>query len=274
MVIALGFFVVFRVSKFYYIGHGAVIVAAGITLHTYIHVFGFSVPVGILGACVVSSAVAYTFHVVAHRRLRRKDASSLLHLLASFALLLIVDNVILLVFGGAPRRVLRPITESAAVGALSWPDLGLVTVAVGVSVLLGGLFRFTDLGKTLRAVGDNDLGAEFVGIDSEYLYSVAFLISGFVGGIAAAAVFYESDLTPGSSVHYGVLGIIPVAIAAGRSVLLTVLAAFGVGLVEASAAVFVGSGWRNFAAYLTLIVFIVLRWGGYLYRGERQQGLV
>lgn len=273
-VLALGFFLVFRAASFYYIAHGAVFLASGFAIYTCVSVLEFSIPVAVATGVTTGGALAWLANAVAHRRLRRKGATELLELLASFAVLLVLDNLLLLMSGSTPLRVLRPETLGEAVlpfGGMTQPGLVLVATALALGAGLHCLVRHTSFGRKLRAVGENRVAAEVLGIDTETVFARVFVLSGVVAGLAAAAVYFESDLVPGSAVEHGVRAIIPVAIAAEAGVPHTVAAAFGLGLLDSTAAYAAGPGWRKLVAYTLLLVVIVIRWRGITYRGERQK---
>lgn len=273
-VLALGFFLVFHAASFYYIAHGAVFLAGGFGIYAGLHILGLTPPVAIAMGIAVAGVLAWLMDVTVHRRLRRNGASELLELLASFAVLLIVDNLLLMSFGSVPVQVLRPdnLQQPATLaGWLSTPDVLLPAAALVLGALLHYCVRHTAFGRKLRAIGENRVGAEVLGIDTKEVYARVFLLSGVVAGIAAAAVYFETDLVPGTAVEHGVRAIVPVAIAAQGGIPLTLAAAFGLGVLDSTAAYLAGPGWRKLVAYVVLFVVIMVRWRGIEYRGERRQ---
>src|SRR5215472_6263887 len=97
---------------------------------------------------------------------------------------LIIVNTLLILFGPDARTVQTSYAfDSFEVGALIVDATKLYAgaAAIVVAALLFAFFRFTPLGKAIRACADNYTGALVVGLDVKRLYALTF-------GIGAACV--------------------------------------------------------------------------------------
>ena len=98
--------------------------------------------------------------------------------------------------------------------------------AVGLSVLLWALMKYTTFGFAVRAVGANARGAAFVGVPVERTMIAVALLSGALAGLAGAievagrTAYVTLDMSPG----YGYSGIV-IAMLAGLNPLGVVAAA-------------------------------------------------
>jgi branched-chain amino acid transport system permease protein len=137
---------------------------------------------------------------------------------------------------------------------------------MGLSVLvLGSLYCFfhmTLVGKAMRAVSDNRLGAMLVGAPARKLVALAFGLSGALGALAGilitpiTSMSYDGGLMLGlkgfSAAILGGYGSAPGAVAGG--LLLGVLESLGAGLVS--------SAYKDAIAFLLLLGILFVRPAG------------
>ncbi len=79
---------------------------------------------------------------------------------------------------------------------LFYGDVGLFATAIVSAALLLALFRFTDLGLSLRGAADNRVAAALVGIDPDRSARVAWLIGGSLAGLAGVLLGGVNNLSP------------------------------------------------------------------------------
>src|SRR5207245_5219969 len=77
-------------------------------------------------------------------------------------------------------------------------SLGIIGASLALMLALGALFRWTRLGRAMRAVAQNQRAARLMGISVERVYSSSVVISSVVGAVAgvllAAVVFLSSKM--------------------------------------------------------------------------------
>ena len=132
-------------------------------------------------------------------------------------------------------------------------------------LVLGSLYCFfhmTLLGKAMRAVSDNQLGAALIGISARKLTGLAFAMSGVLGALAGILVTpitsmsYEGGLMLGlkgfSAAILGGYGSVPGAVVGG--LLLGVMESLGAGLIS--------SAYKDAIAFLLLLAILFIRPAG------------
>lgn len=105
----------------------------------------------------------------------------------TFGLGIIVQNVALIAFTGTERSIDIPIARSVyTIGGVKITYTALIAflVAVASAWLLFMLMRYTFLGKSIRATGQNPLAAQLAGINTNAARLVTFGISSALLGIA------------------------------------------------------------------------------------------
>jgi branched-chain amino acid transport system permease protein len=154
--------------------------------------------------------------------------------------------------------------------ALSSLQIIIVLTAILLMVLLNFLVEHTKIGKAMRACSDDVEAAGLMGIDSNKVIALTFLIGGALGG--AAGVLYGMNY---GSIKYN-LGFLPGAKAFTAAVLGgignirgAVLGGFILGLLEVLAAGYLpdGAQWRDVIAFSVLIIVLLFRPSGIL--GEK-----
>ncbi len=141
-------------------------------------------------------------------------------------------------------------------------SLWIMALSILVLVALYLFFHMTLLGKAMRGVCDNQLGAALIGISSKKLVALAFAMSGALGALAGILVTpitsmsYDAGLMLGlkgfSAAILGGYGSVPGAVAGG--LLLGVLESLGAGLIS--------SAYKDAIAFLLLLVILFIRPAG------------
>ena len=195
--------------------------------------------VGVLGTVLVIAALGAALEMLLLRRIYR--APELLQLLATFGVLLMVQDVVLLIWGPADLTVPRAAWMRAwvPVGDGRFPVYDLMLIGAGPVVLLGlwALFR-TRWGTLVRAATlDRDMVAA-LGVDQRWLFTGVFTLGSALAGLGGVLALPAGSANPGIDlaiitdafvvVVVGGLGSIGGAYLA--AVLLGVLQAFGIAL--------------------------------------------
>ena len=154
-------------------------------------------PVMVLTVVLVCVIAALLTQRLVFQPLRRADPETLL--IASFAVSFLIQNVILVVYGGRPKSagILGGLTESVTLfGNLRVAGVELVTLAT-VALLLASLvlfLRYTNLGVQMRAVAEDFPMAQLLGVRGNRVIALAFGISGLIGGITSVLIVAQTGV--------------------------------------------------------------------------------
>ena len=149
-----------------------------------------------LSAVVLYLIAAGIFRVALRPVLRQPEINQML---LTFGLSIVAVNAMSIGF-----------TAQARDANLAWRfdliDLGFVNVTYSrvagfaVSALLVGatyvLLRRTRLGKQMRAVAQNRLGAQVIGIPVDRIYEIAFGLSAALGAAAGVMLLFQTQVSP------------------------------------------------------------------------------
>jgi branched-chain amino acid transport system permease protein len=167
-------------------------------------------PLGAIAVAVIGLAIEPT---LLRRFYRRPEEYQLL---VTFGLLLVLEDVIHLVWGGAPRTASGLVDSLGLlqIGGLPYPVYNLAMIGVGIVAALG-LWAFvyrTRFGVLLRATAQDRRMAAALGIDVGRIYSLAFGLGCFMAGLAGAIVVPSQAAVLGMGVEVIVLSFVVVVI--------------------------------------------------------------
>jgi branched-chain amino acid transport system permease protein len=210
--IALGVAVIYTVMGLMNFAQGEFIMVPAYALYVLAGV-PFGIAVG--GALITGVVLAVAAERVAFRPVRDADLSA--QLVTSLAVAAILQNVVSVAVEGRPQSVSTPgfLAESTSLGALTVPNLELVTIFL-TSALLGGLawllYR-TRVGLTMRAAAENFEMARLLGVRADRVIAISFAISGALAAtVAVLLVAQTSQVSPTMGLTPVLVGFVAVVI--------------------------------------------------------------
>jgi branched-chain amino acid transport system permease protein len=143
-----------------------------------------------LVAFVALGLFGMVLEAVVFKRLRSADPIT--GLLASFALLLVIQGAIQQFWGVGSLNVQFPRAWRGAIslGPTKLPVYSLVIIIVGalMAVLLFWVFKRTKAGRLIRAVAHDQEMATALGINARVIYALTFAVGAGLGGLGGAFI--------------------------------------------------------------------------------------
>ncbi|NQU77959.1 branched-chain amino acid ABC transporter permease [Candidatus Falkowbacteria bacterium] len=267
--VAAGFSLIYSTGKFIHFAHGAVVAVAAYFLYTFFSILGLNFYLAVILTIISSGFFGWIINKIIYEPLRRKKASNVILLIASVALLILLESLILLIFGADVKTIgFIKIAKGLEIFSAVITPLQIIIILSSL-VLLLILYLFMKkarLGKAMRAVSDNKDVAEIVGISSKKIYSWSFIIGSAIAGVAGILVGLEQNLEPMMGTHLMIKGFTAAIIGGIGSVPGAILGAFLLGLVENFGIWFLPSGYKDAIAFVILFIFLILRPQGILGR--------
>lgn len=163
----------------------------------------------------------------------------ILMLIVTFALLLILEDAMKLIWGTSPYFAYQPYT------ALGRINLGILTVSgyelmlVGLSVVIGVALWFwlerTRIGKILRSIiHDREVSAA-MGVNVQLMFTLTFMVGATLGAIAGGFTAPIISVVPGIGIEVIVLAFAVVVTGGLGSITGAAIGAVTVGLARATA---------------------------------------
>lgn len=260
--VALGFSVIYRTVKFFHFAHGVVYTAGAYTAYSLAIQLKMPFVIAFFFAMLVAAILGMLIDRTVYRPLRSKGASNLIFLLASFGVFIFLQNLIQLIYG-AQILSLRtgPVTEGYHIFSAVITPIQIMILAVSMALMLA-LWIFimkTKLGKAMRAVSDDPVAANVVGINPERTILLSFAIGSALAGAAGVLIALETNIEPTMGFSAILKGIIASIVGGIGSIPGAMFGGFFIGMAENLGIAWIPSGWKNAIAFAILIIFLLVR---------------
>jgi branched-chain amino acid transport system permease protein len=183
------------------------------------------------------------------------------------AVAIILVNGLLMIFGPDARNVQVDYQlESFEIGAILVDKARLyaATAALVAATALFAFFRFSLIGKAIRACADNYLGAKVVGLNVKRLYALTFGLGSACVAIAGCALSVLLEVTPQLGPAMTLLAFVIVIIGGMGSMAGALLGGVLIGMSEALAGLFIAPSAKSMFSFGLLILVLLFRPQGLL----------
>lgn len=181
-------------------------------------------------------------------------------LLVGFGLMFLIQNGAYLAWGADLRGyeyLARPVEIAGA--RFGANRLVVFAFAVGVSVVLLALLRFTLFGKAVRAMMQSPRGAQLVGIDVGLLHPVVFGVGLALAGVAGALLSMIYEISPAMGEPYTVTALIVITLGGLGSAPGSLLGGLLLGLVETYGTHVSNPSMKMLLSYGVFVLVLILR---------------
>lgn len=260
--VALGFVLIYRASGIFNFAQGAMLLFAALT---YVSLAERGLP-GWL-ALLVTLGVMILLAVVVERTVLRPlvNRSPLVLFMATLGLAYFIEGAAQALWGAQVHGLDLGIEDRPLeLGELLLSSFDLFAAAVAAVLVIGLslLFERTRLGISLRAVADDPLAAQAVGIRLPRIWALVWAVAGCVGLVAG--MLWGARLGVQFSLSLIVLKALPVLIIGGfSSVTGAIVGGLLIGASEKLAEVYlgplIGGGLENWFPYAFALVFLLIR---------------
>lgn len=253
--------IIFGVMKIVNFCHGEMLMVGmylTFVLYTYLGIDPYlAVPIV---AVIMFCLGALIQHTLITPSLGTKSFTNLLFLTVGLGLLL--SNGALVLFGSDYRSIrtqysmtyipLGPVT-------IALPRLISFGVLVVVTIALFAFLKYTTIGRQIRAVSQNPVGAEVVGINVKRIYILTYGLGIALAGIAGALLTQFYTIFPTAGASFGFRALIVVVVGGLGSIPGAFFAGIFLGLLETMSALFISPSYSDLIVFVTFIVILVVR---------------
>jgi branched-chain amino acid transport system permease protein len=259
--LALGFHVTYVVSNTVNFAQGSTMMLGAVLCFTIWVTCGWPLPFAVLLALAGCMAWSVVVELIAVRPFVDRGSSS--WLMATVALGIVIDNVVLFSFGKDPRGMPPGILTTGGVSIAGIrvqylqaivPLAGLV-VAVGLQVL----FRATRTGTAMLAIVQNRDAAQLMGINVRQFIVGAYAISGLLAGIAGILIAPLFTVSSTMGTLFGIKAFAVAILGGIGNAWGVVLAGLIYGIAEALITTTMGSTYTQIVTFALIIGALALR---------------
>ncbi|MEJ2716624.1 MAG: branched-chain amino acid ABC transporter permease [Deltaproteobacteria bacterium] len=259
---ALGFSLVYGVSRLPNFAHGALYILTGYFTWLFLYEVGLYYPIAMLLALVCTGLIGAAMYYFILVRIRGMPISEII---ASYAIgLAILEG---LRWGGLKGGTftLPPFLEgSTEIFGVSVDFQRLIVVAAGI-ILVGLLWLFvsrTKLGLALKGMAQDERAALTLGIDSDQMAVVAMALGSVLAGVAALVLLPLGSIVVEAGYKVLIMAVAVCIVGGLGSWNGAILAAFIIGFAQILTVVYLGAHYQLVVALIAIIVTLIWRPSG------------
>lgn len=269
--VAIGLVLIYKATEIVNFAQGESVTVGAYMGWLFVTEFHMPYFPAIAAVMVASALLGMVVERVAYRPLIHSPPFTVI--LATLAVGLIIKNAIRLVWQDTPRTISGALSSTPIEfgGVLITPErlAIIVTVAVVVTALML-FFRFTRLGKAMRATAQSQEAASLMGISVSGIFSKTWALGSALGGIAGVLI---APLIGINTELGGVLipGFVAAIVGGFTSIPGAIVGGIMVGVFENFAGVFVSSSFKRVVSFVILIAVLMIRPSGLFGKPVRKQ---
>jgi branched-chain amino acid transport system permease protein len=259
---ALGFAMVYGVSRLPNFAHGALYVLSGFVAWSLLNTLDLPYPLTIVVTLLVTGVIGALIYQLIVIRIRGMEISEIM---ATYAIgLAILEG---LRWGGfkGMTYTLPPFVEGATmIAGISVDYQRLLVVAIGAAVvgILWLFTHYTRVGLALRGMAQDERAAMMLGIDSDLMAVVAMGFGSMLAALAAVLLLPLGNIVVEAGYNVLILAIAVCIIGGLGSWMGAVLAAFLIGFAQILTVVYLGAHYQMVVALLAIILTLILKPSG------------
>jgi branched-chain amino acid transport system permease protein len=259
---ALGFAMVYGVSRLPNFAHGALYVLSGFMTWTFMNSLGLNYLVSIILALISAGIIGSLIYQFVLIRIRGMEISEIM---ASYAMgLAILEGLRWGGFKGMTYTLPAFIQGSTEIAGVPVDYQRLLVVAIGGSVvaILWLFTHYTRVGLALRGMAQDERAAMMLGIDSDRMALAAMGFGSMLAAMAAIVLLPLGNIVVETGYNVLILAIAVCIVGGLGSWMGAVLAAFIIGFAQILTVVYLGAHYQMVVALLAIIITLILQPSG------------
>jgi branched-chain amino acid transport system permease protein len=194
VLLVLGMAVIISMMGVFNLAHGELVLLGALTVYL-VSETGLPVWVGMVIAPIVIGVVGLGMERSVIRRFYSRPMAALL---ATWALGLMIREIVRAGVGARPQSVESPLTGTVSISGVSVSEWRLLIIVITPLVLIGAILMLkrTGLGMKVRATLDNPPLARASGIATSRIYAGTFAFGAALAGLAGALIVPLQSLYP------------------------------------------------------------------------------
>jgi neutral amino acid transport system permease protein len=183
---AVGLTLVYGILRIVNFAHGEYLTFGAFMAFVVNVTWGANMVVAVLYAMVITAFLGIAIEFALWRPMRNKGAGIVSLFITSIGLALVIRHLIFMQWGARPRRFDVDVFRAYDLEfiRLSLSQIVAIAVAFTAIILVGLVLAYTKLGKSMRALSDDQALASVAGIDTDRIILYTWILGAGLAGLA------------------------------------------------------------------------------------------
>ena len=266
--VALGFNLIYGTVKFFDLGYGALTAVGGYSVFFFYKTLGLNLYLSIAIGIVLTAIIGFLIYRLVYAPLRTRKSSSMVLLVGSLGAFTAVQALIAILFSSQFQTLSRNAgagrTFDLFGGIITDVQLVILACAFVIMAAIAIMLKATLFGKAIKAVGDDEEVSKIVGINTQKIIGLVFIIGSGIAGLAGMLVGFDTGIEPTMGMSLLLKGVIASIIGGIGNVYGSVLGGFFLSFIENFGIWKISGEWKDAIAFGVLIIFLLFRPQGIL----------
>jgi branched-chain amino acid transport system permease protein len=259
---AIGFTLVYGISRLPNFAHGALYVVTGFIVWSLIHLLKLNYVLSILLALIIMGLVGAAIYRFVLIRVRGMATSEII---ATYALgLAVLEFLRWAGFKGMTYTLPVFIEGSISISGTPIDLQRIIVIGIGI-VVVSFMWLFTHFNKTglaLRGMAQDEHAAMMLGIDSDWMAVIAMAMGSVLAGLSAIALLPLGNIVVEAGYNVLILSIAVCIVGGLGSWVGAIIASFMIGFLQIITVAYIQSHFHMVVALLAIIITLILRPSG------------
>jgi branched-chain amino acid transport system permease protein len=263
--IALGLTLIFGIMRVINFAHGTLLMVSMFIAFWSVNTFGLSPYLTLIVVVPAMFAIGYLINLGLIQRVLNKESDvrePIGALVLTFGLSVLLENVFLAVFGPNYHSIKASFaSETVELGSviIPMPKLYAFLLASIVTVIFYLFLQKSELGRVIRAVGQNRNTALLMGVNVARVFNLSFGIGLAVLGTAGVALVPFYNIHPSIGNIFAIKAFVTVLLGGLGSIPGAIIGGLLIGIVESVCTLYVPSTLSSVVVLYGFLVFLFIR---------------
>ena len=255
--LAIGFALVYNTTKVFHLAAAGLYVVAAYAFYSFVSLLLLPIFLGAIMAIAVTMFFSLLTEILVYRPLGKNKVS----LIASVGILTFLVNLVVLLYGNAPKVVENSLKSTYSFGnlILSQPQAWQAGIALLAIIAFIVFIHKTSWGKRFRAISDDEVLFSTLGYSVNGTRTVAFLFSGAFIALSSCLNVYEVGMDPNMGMNILINAMAAMIIGGIGRFDACVLGGLSLGLIQSLVLLQLPSSWQAGVTFLILMLFLFFR---------------
>lgn len=269
--VAIGMTLIYGILRVLDMSQGSMVMVGGFVGWAIMTSAGLSPVLAIVAAFAATFALGVVTQLVSVQPLlgRRGLDFEMITFITTFAVAMVLANLALQIAGPAQRNV-PPLVEGAVDVydgvSLTYQSMVMAGVAIAIIAAFALFLRRSRYGIAIRAVAQDLDAARLQGVPIRRVFPLVMGFASSLAGIAGVFLAAQYFASPGAGEQPLLIALIVVVFGGLGSLPGAIIAAYVIGLIQATASTLVGTTWALPILYAVILLVLVVRPQGLLGR--------